>query len=186
MAANKTAAANGKNKTGAVYVFSGEYYYRQDKGLGIKNYELSVTFPDVLKAPLSVFKSGVSKNGHPVRSLMIKKYPDFASIRTYCISSFTDNTSNSNKKETKDINKMNLAQLTKYIETNGLGIDTNIYGADIKKIREIITLAETDPDKFKETYEKDVKEYEYERELENLNGSEGENVLDDLEGDDAE
>lgn len=155
-------------KTGVVYTFSGEYYYKQDKGLGTKSYELSVTFPNLLQAPLAVFKGGVSKGGHPVRNLMLKKYPDFVSVRTFSVLSVANyNTATSVK--TNDINVMNIDQLKSYIEDKSLGIDTEVYKNDVNKVRAAITLAESNPEDFAETYKKVVEEYEYEKQIEALN-----------------
>ena len=188
-------------KKGVVYTFGGEYYCREDKGLTSKYYEISVTFPELLKAPLSVFKKGVSTTGHPVRNLMIKKYPDFTSVRTYNVISVANNLTSKSVK-VNDINVMDIEQLKRYIIENDLGIDVKVYCNKIEKIREIIRLAENNPEKFETVYAKDVEEYEYEKTLEELNNdSDGDaetdgdengdgdvdDLLDDLEdGGDAE
>lgn len=199
-------------KKGATYTFGGEYYARQDKGLLAKTYKLAVTFPELLQAPLSVFKKGVSEAGHPIRNLMVKSYPDFTSVRTYNVLSVANNT-NSKPNKTNDISVMNIEQLKTFIDDNDLGIDVQVYDNAVDKVRAAITLAQENPEKFAETYANDVKEYEYKKELEALNSSddnsneeqnssddgsneeqndksEGEtdvdDLLDDLDGDDTE
>lgn len=176
-------------KKGATYTFGGEYYCREDKGLTAKTYELAVTFPELLKAPLSVFKKGVSTTGHPIRNLMIKKYPDFTSIRTYSVIGVVNNT-NVRPVKTNDISIMDVEQLKKYIAENELGISVEVYDNQIEKIREAIHLAENDPEKFEKVYADDVRDYEYRKQLEDLNnGSDGDenedvdDLLDDLDGD---
>ena len=186
-------------KKGAIYTFGGEYYCRQDKGLSVKAYELSVVFPELLQAPLSVFKRGVSETNHPIRNLMIKKYPDFTTVRTYNVIK-VENYTNSKPKKTDDISVMDIEQLKHYISENDLGIDTAVYDNAVDKVRGAITLAETDPEKFEESYAEAVKNYEYKKELESLNGNDldgddnnesedegkdaADDLLDDLDGDD--
>lgn len=202
MANKKQAKANATTKTekkGAVYTFGGEYYCRQDKGLSSKMYELSVTFPELLQAPLSIFKRGVSESNHPIRNLMIKKYPDFTSVRTYNVIK-VENYTNAKSKKVDDINVMDLEQLKTYISDNGLEIDTAVYDDAVDKVREAISLAETDPEKFEELYTKAVEDFKYKKELEELNGDDNESegtgesddngkkdaaddLLDDLDGD---
>lgn len=189
--------ANAKNQTqakkGAIYTFGGEYFCRQDKGLSVKTYELTVTFPELLQAPLSTFKRGVLETNHPIRNMMIKKYPDYTSVRTYCVLK-VENHTNSKPKKVDDISVMDIEQLKHYIEEKDLGIDVEVYDNAVDKVREAITLAETDPEKFEESYDKAVKDYEYKKQLKELNGdneADGksddkdavDDLLDDLDGD---
>lgn len=174
---SETTMADTEAKKGAVYTFGGEYYSRQDKGLACKSYELSVIFPELLQAPLSVFKRGVSETGHPIRKLMISKYPDYTAVRTYNVIK-VENYTNAKPKKTDDISVMDILQLQAYISEKELGIDTEIYDNAVDKVRDAIRLAETDPEKFEESYNEAVKDYEYKKQLEALNGngsSEGEN-----------
>lgn len=206
----KTAKAQAKTQTqqkpkGVIYTFGGEYFCRQDKGLGAKAYELTVTFPDFLVNALSTFKKGVSETGHPIRNLMIKKYPDFTSVRTYNVINVVNNT-NAKPKKSDDIATMNIEQLKVFIDENELNIDVIVYGDDVAKVREAIKLAQDDPEEFEKIYAEAVKEYEYKKQLEELNQDgddngdgksdedenskkgEGESdvddLLDDLDGDD--
>lgn len=181
---------------GVVYTFGGEYYCRQDKGLGSKNYELTVTFPEFLQAPLSVFKKGVSERKHPIRNMMIKKYPDFTSVRTYSVIKVVNNT-NTKPKRSDDIATMDIVQLQAYINENELDFNTDVYDNDVVKVREAIKLAQDNPDDFKNAYAEAVKEYEYKKALEELNPDKDEqdgdkdgadesgvdDLLDDLDGD---
>ena len=206
----KTAKVQAKTQTqqkpkGVIYTFGGEYFCRQDKGLGSKAYELTVTFPDFLVNALSTFKKGVSETGHPIRNLMIKKYPDFTSVRTYNVINVVNNT-NAKPKKSDDIATMNIEQLKVFIDENELNIDVVVYGDDVAKVREAIKLAQDDPEEFEKIYAEAVKEYEYKKQLEELNQDgddngdsksdedenskkgEGESdvddLLDDLDGDD--
>lgn len=181
---------------GVIYTFGGEYYCRQDKGLGSKNYELTVTFPEFLQAPLSVFKKGVSEHKHPIRNMMIKKYPDFTSVRTYSVIKVVNNT-NTKPKKSDDIATMDIVQLQAYINENELDFNTDVYDNDVVKVREAIKLAQDNPDDFKNAYAEAVKEYEYKKALEELNPDKDEqdgdkdgadesgvdDLLDDLDGD---
>ena len=197
---NKAAKNTAKDETvkgGVTYTFAGEYYCRDDRGLLAKTYEISVTFPELLNAPLSVFKKGVSTIGHPIRNLMIKKYPDFTSVRTHTVIGCKNNT-NTKPKKVNDIEVMNIEQLQHYIDENSLGINVEIYNNDVVKVREAITLAQDDPEKFETVYAEQVKEFEYNKELAalNENGANTEtdssndekdedvdDLLDDLDGD---
>lgn len=206
----KTAKVQAKTQAqqkpkGVIYTFGGEYFCRQDKGLGSKAYELTVTFPDFLVNALSTFKKGVSETGHPIRNLMIKKYPDFTSVRTYNVINVVNNT-NAKPKKSDDIATMNIEQLKVFIDENELNIDVVVYEDDVAKVREAIKLAQDDPEEFEKIYAEAVKEYEYKKQLEELNldgddngdgksdedenskKGEGESdvddLLDDLDGDD--
>lgn len=194
--ANRAKAQTEQKPKGVIYTFGGEYYCRQDKGLGSKTYELTVTFPEFLQAPLSVFKKGVSENKHPIRNLMLKKYPDFTSVRTYSVIKIVNNTSIKPKK-TDDINTMDIVQLQAYIDDNELDFVVAVYDNDVVKVREAIKLAQENPEEFKNAYAEAVKEYEYKKALEELNPDGDEqngdkdgadesgvdDLLDDLDGD---
>lgn len=197
-AANKTAkTVKTESKKGAIYTFGGEYYSRTDKGLVKKRYELSVAFPELLQAPLSVFKGGLSNPNSTIFKLMITKYADFSSVRTYSVLHVENNT-NTKPKKTDDISIMDIEQLKSYIENNDLGIDTQVFNDDVVKIREIIAIAESDPENFKEVYKQAVESYEYDKKLAELNNTNDDetdetsdndsdndvdDLLDDLDGD---
>ncbi len=166
--AAKTQQKNETVKKGVTYTFAGEYYCRDDRGLLAKVYELAVTFPELLANPLSAFKKGVNETGNPIRNLMVKKYPDYTSVRTYSVIKCENNTG-AKPKKANDIEIMNVEQLQQFIDENDLGINTEIYNNDVVKIREMITLAQDDPEKFETVYAEQVKEYEYNKELEALN-----------------
>lgn len=168
----KAQAKTQQKPKGVIYTFGGEYFCRQDKGLGSKAYELTVTFPDFLVNALSTFKKGVSETGHPIRNLMIKKYPDFTSVRTYNVINVVNN-SNSKPKKSDDIATMNIEQLQVFIADNELEIDVVVYGNDVAKVREAIKLAQDDPAEFEKIYAEAVKDYEYKKQLEELNKGNG-------------
>jgi len=161
------ANATNENK-GAEYTFSGEYYCRETDGYITKNYELSIVFPELLQAPLSVFKKGVLTPNHPIHSLMLKKYPDYSSVRTYNVIKVVNNTDKKPKKE-NDINIMDIEQLKVYIKENCLNIDTAIYYDAVDKVRGAISLAENSPEKFEVQYAEDLKEFNYNLQLLELN-----------------
>lgn len=165
--ANAQAKAQQKPK-GVIYTFGGEYFCRQDKGLGSKAYELTITFPEFLVNPLSTFKKGVSETNHPIRNLMVKKYPDFTSVRTYNVIKVVNN-SNAKPKKSDDIATMDIEQLKVFINENELGIDVVVYNEDVAKVREAIKAAQEDPEEFEKAYAEAVKDYEYRKQLEELN-----------------
>lgn len=165
--ANAQAKAQQKPK-GVIYTFGGEYFCRQDKGLGSKAYELTITFPEFLVNPLSTFKRGVSEVNHPIRNLMVKKYPDFTSVRTYNVIKVVNN-SNAKPKKSDDIATMDIEQLKVFINENELGIDVVVYNEDVAKVREAIKAAQEDPEEFEKAYAEAVKDYEYRKQLEELN-----------------
>jgi len=167
-AETKNTTVKNAAKKGATYTFGGEYFCREANGLNSKQYELAVTFPELLNAPLAVFKKGVSEPGHPIFNLMIKKYSDYVSIRTYNVLKVENNTGTKAKK-TNDINVMDIDQLKVYAEENDIEIDLEIYNNDVSKVREAIELALSDPEKFKEEYEKAVEEYKFKQQLDELN-----------------
>lgn len=153
---------------GVKYTFCGEYYSKDKEGLTLKNYEISIVFPELLQAPLSVFKKGALTPNHPIHSLIIKKYPDYESVRTYSVLSVA-NYSGQTLKKVNDINIMNIEQLKEYINENDIKIDTAVYNDDVNKVRAAIVLAQDDPEKFETQYQEDVKEYEYNKQLSELN-----------------
>ena len=160
---------------GVEYTFGGEYYCKDSDGYALKNYELSVVFPELLQAPLSVFKKGVSTPNNPIYMLMIKKYPDFNAVRTHYVLKVVNNTDKAPKKA-DDINVMNIEQLKVYISENELNINTAVYYDAVDKVREAITLAESDPEKFKEIYDKAVEEYKFNKQVAELNGNTDDNA----------
>ena len=99
--------------------------------------------------------------------MMLKKYPDFKAVRTYIISN-VENLDNSDK-QPSSIASMNTKQLAKYIAEKGLGINVEIYDGDLVKLRAAIELAEKDPEAFKVAYEEEVKAYELNKQLKDLN-----------------
>lgn len=185
--ATVTAKESTTQKRGVTYSFGGEYYSKKGKEVRVKNYNLSVTFPEALQAPLSVFKKSISTQGHPVYNLMCKSYPDFSKVRTYSVLGVKNNTTNT--KNTKNvIELMDLEQLKKYITDNDLIIDTIVYDDRVELVREAIKQAESAPEEFTIAYNEAVKDYEYRKELEKLNpignppDGDGEDI-DDLLGD---
>ena len=53
--------------------------------------------------------------------------------------------------------------------THVICLFTEVYKNDVNKVRAAITLAESNPEDFAETYKKVVEEYEYEKQIEALN-----------------
>lgn len=172
-------------KKGVKYTFTGEYYTGSKEMVEqIKTYELDVVFPEETKIALSIFKTSLTRTKDAIFRMMLKKYPDFKAVRTYIISN-VENLDNSNT-QPSSIASMNTKQLTKYIAEKGLGIDVEIYDGDLVKLRAAIELAEKDPEAFKVAYEEEVKAYELNKQLKDLNpvedgekgekGEDGENV----------
>ena len=168
-------------KKGVKYTFTGEYYTGSKEQVEqIKTYELDVVFPEETKIALSIFKTSLTRTKDAIFKMMLKKYPDFKAVRTYIISN-VENLDNSDK-QPSSIASMNTKQLAKYIAEKGLGI----YDGDLVKLRAAIELAEKDPEAFKVAYEEEVKAYELNKQLKDLNpvedgekgedGEDGENV----------
>lgn len=179
---------NAKNK-GVKYTFAGQYYTgNKDQAEQVKDYELQVVFPQVYPNALSIFKTSLIKQCDSIYQMMKKKYPDFKTVRTYAINNIED--LNGTEVNTRNIATMNTKQLTKYIADNELGIDANVYKGNITGLRNIIILAEDEPEKFKEVYAADVQQYEFNTQINELNdvpqnddsdnANKNENNIDDL------
>lgn len=159
--------ANGKK--GVKYTFTGEYFTgSKEHPEQIKKYELDVVFPEETKIALSIFKTSLSRTKDFIFKMMLEKYPDFKAVRTYMIAN-VENLADANKLPS-NIASMNTKQLTKYIEDKKLGIDVNVFDGDLAKLRTYIELAEKDAEAFKVAYEEEVKAYELNSQLANLNG----------------
>lgn len=177
-------------KKGAIYSFCGEYYSKTGNDVKIGRYELDVVFPELLQAPLSVFKGSVDKVGHPINTLMIKKYPDFSRVRTYNVMKVVNNTGSS-KGAKNTIELMDIEQLKNYIAEKDLIIDTEIYDNSVELVRVAIKQAEADPEAFAPIYAKAVEDYKYKKELEALNGTGNDNednsdIITDETGEDGD
>lgn len=157
-----------ETKKGVVYTFSGEYYSgSKETTEQVKPYELAVTFPDETPIALSLFKTSLTRTKDAIYRMMVKKYPDFKAVRTHVITDvkFLGNS----EKQPKNIASMNAKQLAKYIAENDLGIDVNVYGKDLARLREVILLAEKDVEAFKVAYAADIEAHKFNKSIEELN-----------------
>lgn len=162
-----------EQKKGVAYTFSGEYYTGSKETVEqVKNYELTVNFPEETPIALSLFKTSLTRTKDAIFKMMIKKYPDFKAVRTYVITN-VKNLDNS-AKQPKDIASMNTKQLAKYIAEKGLEIDVEVYDDDLAKLREVIVLAEKDVETFKKVYEADVQAHNFNKSINSLNDVKGE------------
>lgn len=158
---------NEKNK-GVKYTFTGQYYTGcKEQSEQVKDYELQVVFPQVIPNALSVFKTSLIKKVDGIYQMMRKKYPDFKTIRTYAVTNVED--LNGSSVNTRNIATMNTKQLVKYIENNELEIDAQVYKGNITGLRNAIILAEEEPEKFKEVYAADVQQYNFDKQIKELN-----------------
>ena len=165
--------ANAKNK-GVRYTFAGQYYTgNKEQSEQVKDYTLQVVFPQVYPNALSIFKTSLIKKFDSIYTMMLKKYPDFKTVRTYTVINIED--LNGTSVNTHNIATMNTKQLIKYIENNELGIDAKIYEKNITGLRNAIILAQEEPEKFKEVYAADVQQYEFNKQIKELNNVPGDN-----------
>ena len=104
--------------------------------------------------------------------MMKKKYPNFKTVRTYAVTNIED--LNGTSVNTHNIATMNTKQLIKYIENNELEIDAKVYEGNITGLRNAIILAKEEPEKFKEVYAADVQQYEFNKQINELNDVQGE------------
>lgn len=160
--------ANEKGK-GVRYTFEGQYYTgSKEQAEQVRDYKLQVIFPQVYPNALSLFKTNLSRQmASGIYRMMKEKYPDFKTVRTYAVTNVED--LNGTEINTKNIATMNTKQLVKYIADNELEIDAGVYEGDITRLRNAITLAEKEPEKFKEVYKADVEEYNFNKDIKDLN-----------------
>lgn len=164
--------ANVKNK-GVKYTFAGQYYTgNKEQSEQVKDYELQVVFPQVYPNALSIFKTSLIKQHDSIYQMMKKKYPNFKTVRTYAVTNIED--LNGTSVNTHNIATMNTKQLIKYIENNELEIDAKVYEGNIAGLRNAIILAKEEPEKFKEVYAADVQQYEFNKQINELNDVPGE------------
>lgn len=164
--------ANVKNK-GVKYTFTGQYYTgNKEQAEQVKDYELQVVFPQMYPNALSIFKTSLIKQHDSIYQMMKKKYPNFKTVRTYAVTNIED--LNGTSVNTHNIATMNTKQLIKYIENNELGIDAQVYEGNITGLRNAIILAQEEPEKFKEVYAADVQQYEFNKQINELNDVQGE------------
>lgn len=187
--ANKTKTktqATAKTKTestqkGVKFSFAGDYYTgSKNESLQIKPYAIDIVFPEYTPKALSLFKTGLKKPENAIHKLMVKKYPDFRTVRTHTIIGVTDLSGKT--RNTSNVSVMSIEQLEAYIEDNDLGIDPNIYEGNITRLREAVLLAEKDPETFAETYKADVEAYEFNKQLNDLNENDEVETTDEGEG----
>lgn len=156
-------------KKGVKYTFEGQYYTASDTPAAqIKDYKLDVVFPEETPKALSLFVTALSKQS-PMLAIMKTHYPDFTALRTHVITNVENLNSNATGGKSGGINTMNTNQLKKYIKDHKLPIDPDVYEGEIVKLRHIITLAETDTKSFEAEYRADVEEWEFNKEIQNLN-----------------
>lgn len=175
-----------EQKKGVAYTFAGEYYSGAKEVMEqIKQYELTVVFPEETPIALSLFKTSLTRTKDAIFKMMLRKYPDFKAVRTHVITD-VKNLDNSSK-QPNDIASMNTKQLTKYIAEKDLGIDVKVYEGDLAKLREIILLAEKDAEAFKVAYAADVQAYNFNKSISTLNDTEnGDTDGDSEKSDDTE
>ncbi|UKI40502.1 MAG: hypothetical protein L6V95_09940 [Candidatus Melainabacteria bacterium] len=153
---------------GVKYTFAGQYYTgNKEQSEQVKDYELQVVFPQVYPNALSIFKTSLIKQCDSIYHMMKKKYPNFKTVRTYAVTNIED--LSGKEINTRSIATMNTKQLVKYIENNELGIDAQVYEGNITGLRNVVILAKEEPEKFKEVYAADVQQYEFNKQINELN-----------------
>lgn len=178
--------ANEKGK-GVRYTFEGQYYTgSKEQAEQVKDYKLQVIFPQVFSNALSLFKTNLSRQmSSGIYKMMKEKYPDFKTVRTYAVTNVED--LNGEEINTRNIATMNTKQLVKYIAEKELGIDAQVYEGDITRLRNAIVFAEKEPEKFEEVYKADVEEYNFNKDIKDLNnipaGGNGEGKDENPDGD---
>jgi len=154
---------------GVKYDFGGQYYTGQKHGEEIKNYEISIVFPEETPKALSLFKTGLLQPHNAIYKLMIAKYTDFRKARTLVITNVTNLDKKVADDNVSNVATMNVKQLTAYVKKNKIALDVKIYEGDITRLREAIIKAEKDPEAFKEIYKADLESYNFNLSLNTLN-----------------